>query len=136
MREIKGSADVEALLESGVRPALVAVVAKTLDDLLAAYADLDAEWDPDSEGYIVLLEPGDNIEDLPEVGLHPRHRGLVGIPKEYAQRYDDAKAVLVVSVPSNSWAWSFVLPFECAIPQELAYELADLDHAAKSAAAG
>jgi hypothetical protein len=134
MKEIKGAADFEALRQAGVRDGVLEVVAKTLSDLLDAYDALDAEWDPDVEGYIVLLEPGDDIENMPEVGLHPHYRGLVGIPKEYAERYGEQRVTLVVCVPGNSWAWSYLLPWEVTIPQELAYELADLDHAAKARA--
>ncbi|MBO8142011.1 MAG: hypothetical protein H0Z37_07525 [Firmicutes bacterium] len=43
-------------------------------------------FDPYDHGYIVLLEPGDNVRDRREVGLHRMDEGLLGSLAEYVER--------------------------------------------------
>jgi len=40
-------------------------------------------YDPDNEGYFVILEPGDNPRNLDIVGLNPAEKGLLGSWPEF-----------------------------------------------------
>ena len=50
MKEIKTEPDIESLRVSGARPELVALVARRLQEMQAAYDDLEAVYDPDADG--------------------------------------------------------------------------------------
>lgn len=42
----------------------------------------------EKHGYIVILEAGDDLRDLEEIGLNPAARGLLGSHPEFIERYE------------------------------------------------
>jgi len=48
----------------------------------SAYRQVSARWDADKFGYFCLIEPGDDVRDMANVGLSPEDRGLICAIKE------------------------------------------------------
>jgi len=40
------------------------------------------------EGFLLLLEEGDNLRDMSHFGLNPEDDGLLGVPLEYVEKYE------------------------------------------------
>src|SRR5690606_34437171 len=86
MRTIKTEEDLQVLERAQVLPQpLLAYLIREFHRLQQALsdADHDAPFDLYDHGYMVLLEPGDNVRDLREVGLNRVDRGLLGAMPEY-----------------------------------------------------
>jgi hypothetical protein len=120
VKEIKTDEDVDSLKASGVRIELADLVARKLQDLRDAYAMLDAVYDPDFDGPLVLLSPGD--DPVAVTGLSPITR--VATMAEHVERHDSAGAWEVILVASNSYAVTYIVPDELPVPGDLAIELA------------
>src|SRR5690606_24934418 len=89
MRTIKTEEDLQVLERAQVLPQpLFAYLTREFHRLQQALSDADddAPFDLYDHGYMVLLEPGDNVRDLREVGLHRMHEGLLGSLAEYVER--------------------------------------------------
>lgn len=59
-------------------------------------------------GIIVILEPGDNVEDLEEIGLNPEDNGLLGATPEWIneQKIDDCTLITTCILCNNEYALS------------------------------
>ena len=89
MRTIKTEEDLQVLERAQVLPQpLFAYLTREFHRLQQALSDPDddAPFDLYDHGYMVLLEPGDNVRDLREVGLNRVDRGLLGAMPEYVDR--------------------------------------------------
>lgn len=91
MRTIKTQDDIHALKQAQAQAlplSLLDFLEDELHQLERILDDLDVERPLDlmQHGYIVLLEPGDNLRDLREVGLGWVDRGLLGSMPEYVER--------------------------------------------------
>ncbi|MGI6558066.1 MAG: hypothetical protein ACOX20_03615 [Limnochordia bacterium] len=89
MRTIKTENDIHALKKAAVlTPSLLDFLEVELQKLIEAFGDLEIERPLDlmEYGYIVLLEPGDNVRDLREVGLDWVDQGLLGSLPEFVER--------------------------------------------------
>ena len=62
-------------------------------------------------GIIVFLEPGDNVEDLPEIGLNPEEKGLLGTIPEFIneQQLEDCTLITACILCNNEYALSIFL---------------------------
>lgn len=86
MRTIKTKEDLQVLERARVLPQPVFnYLSQQFHQLEEALHDPNdvSPFDLYDHGYIVLLEPGDNVRDLREVGLHCMHEGLLGSLAEY-----------------------------------------------------
>ncbi|MGI6558077.1 MAG: hypothetical protein ACOX20_03670 [Limnochordia bacterium] len=89
MRTIKTKEDLQVLERARVLPQPVFnYLSQQFHQLEEALHDPNdvSPFDLYDHGYIVLLEPGDNVRDLREVGLHCMHEGLLGSLAEYVER--------------------------------------------------
>lgn len=59
-------------------------------------------------GIIVLLESGDNIEDLAEIGLNPEEKGLLGVTPEWIneQKLNDCTLITACILCNNEYVLS------------------------------
>lgn len=59
-------------------------------------------------GIIVLLESGDNVEDLSEIGLNPEEKGLLGTTPEFIneQQLEDCTLINACILCNNEYALS------------------------------
>lgn len=79
MRIIKTKQDIDVLSSAGALPAdLLEQIQDYFNQLKIEY-DEEKEWEfrLDGHGYIVILEGGDNIRDLSNVGLNRDDGGLL-----------------------------------------------------------
>lgn len=102
MRTIKTRQDLKALEEANALPESLL---KYFQDEFQMFQEalcglVDQTFDLYVHGYIVLLEPGDNVRDLREVGLNWVDRGLLGSLPEYVHRMtlDDGTEVYRIGV--------------------------------------
>lgn len=119
MKEIKTDEDVAALRAEGVRSELAELAARKLQYIKDAFALLDATYDPDADGFIVLLEGDDDFAAVTGLASGAEVRGLA----EHTERHEEG-AWEIVTCPSNSWAWTFLVPDEVLLPTGVAAELA------------
>lgn len=102
MRTIKTRQDLKALEEANALPeSLLKYFQDEFQMFQEALSGLvDQTFDLYVHGYIVLLEPGDNVRDLREVGLNWVDRGLLGSLPEYVHRMtlDDGTEVYRIGV--------------------------------------
>lgn len=102
MRTIKTEQDLKDLERANALPeALLTYFRKEFRMFQEALNGLvDQTFDLYEHGYIVLLEPGDNVRDLREVGLNWVDRGLLGSLPEYVHRMtlDDGTEVYRIGV--------------------------------------
>ena len=117
IRIIKNNHDVLLLYEAGV-------IGDEFREHLTRYfdrlqADLD-ELDPNRYsvedcGYVVILEEGDNVRDLSNVGLNPSNSGLLGSGPEYCEvlQLDGIGYYSLLIIYNNSFAIDFYSPMGC-----------------------
>ncbi len=81
--------------------------------------DLD-ELEPDRYGvedcgYVVILEAGDNVRDLSNVGLNPSNSRLLGSGPEYCEllQLDEIGYYSLLIIYNNSFAVDFYSPMGC-----------------------
>ena len=67
------------------------------------------EYDAEDHGYVVLLEPGDNVWDLENVGLSRKDSGLLGAIPEYSEVHelDGKNYYQLLIIYNNSFAVGF-----------------------------
>ena len=83
MHIIKTFMDIKRLENNNVLPAaLIKILRQDLDLEIYNMQQLGYFYDPDNDGYAVILEPGDNIHELSNVGLNPNDNGLLGTTPE------------------------------------------------------
>lgn len=66
-------------------------------------------------GYVVILEAGDNVRDLNNVGLNPSNSGLLGSGPEYCEMLDldGVGYYSLLIIYNNSFAVDFYTPMGC-----------------------
>lgn len=120
MKEIKTKEDVAAMALCGVRQELAALVAQKLQDIQSAFDLLGEPYDPDADGFVLLLEQGDDVAAITDFATASAVRGLA----EHVEHHDEANAWEAIVCTSNSWAWTYILPDELPLPADVAAELA------------
>ena len=111
MRIIKTMKDVELIKEaSAVRKEILQEIEEHFKHI---YKNLGEEITLEEfslvdSGIIVLLEPGDNIEDLAEIGLNPGDKGLIGAIPEWVEEHklDDCTLITACILCNNEYALS------------------------------
>lgn len=89
MRTIKTQQDINTLQSVKFLPeAFLEHIDKYLRQLEAALANDEEVFSLEHHGYIVLLEAGDNVRDLGNVGLGREDGGLLGCFPEYVELLD------------------------------------------------
>lgn len=114
---IKSPQEIPALQASGAAPDLVELAERRLREITAAYAECGATFDPEEHGPIAVLEAGDDVRNLSEIGLNPDDRGLVGALKEVVTRHPVAYEAIVLY--SNDYGVAFLCPDEPWLDPEL-----------------
>lgn len=86
MKAIRTAADLRSVSNSLPKPYIQRLVAdfSMLQRALADGESLD-EFSLQDHGYLVILENGDDVRDLSEVGLNPEDEGLLGSMPEYVE---------------------------------------------------
>jgi hypothetical protein len=90
MRIIKTKQDIHTLRREGVLPAeLLNQIEDYFNQLRVELEDeAESEFRLGKNGYIVLLEVGDNLRDLGNFGLHRQSDGLLSSCPEYVELLD------------------------------------------------
>ncbi|MCH1642182.1 hypothetical protein MJ257_18960 [Paenibacillus timonensis] len=90
MRIIKTEQDIVFLRRAGVLPAALLVLVEDFFNKLRIELEdeEDSQFRLGKNGYIVLLEEGDNVRDLGNVGLTHERGGLLGSCPEYVETLD------------------------------------------------
>ena len=85
MRVIKNQDDVRLLKEAkAISPTLAKHLTKFFDDLQADLEDMSPNtYRLEDTGHVVLLEAGDNVRDLKEIGLNHQEQGILGCIPEW-----------------------------------------------------
>ncbi|QHW32239.1 hypothetical protein GZH47_16470 [Paenibacillus rhizovicinus] len=104
MKIIKTQHDLVVLRQGG---ALLTVLLDLIDDYFLLLRDEleeeDSEFRLDGHGYIVVLEVGDNVRDLDNVGLNRENGGLLGSYPEYVE---------LLNVGEGLQAYKFVVLYD------------------------
>ncbi|MEK3900059.1 hypothetical protein [Paenibacillus sp. FSL R7-0179] len=86
MRTIQTQQDLTSLSSSTLNPPLLSHIEHYFSQLKEIHGDTeDTLFSLQKHGYIVILEPGDNLYDLSIVGLNPEDAGLLGSSPEYVE---------------------------------------------------
>lgn len=89
MRIIQTQQDLTSLHFSSLTPPLLSHIERYFDQLKDMHGDIeDTIFSLQKHGYIVILEPGDNLYDLSIVGLNSEDAGLLGSSPEYVESID------------------------------------------------
>lgn len=111
MRIIKTLKDIELLKSS--KALIVGILGEIEEHFKYIYNNLGdgigiEEFSLVDSGIIVFLEPGDNIEDLAEIGLNSEDRGLLGATPEWIneQTIDDCTLITACILCNNEYALS------------------------------
>ena len=85
MRVIKNQDDVRLLKEAkAISPQLAEHLIQFFDDLQADLEDMSPNtYRLEDTGHVVLLEAGDNVRDLKEIGLNHQDQGILGCIPEW-----------------------------------------------------
>lgn len=85
MRVIKNQDDVRLLKEAkAISPTLAKHLTKFFNDLQADLEDMSPNtYRLEDTGHVVLLEAGDNVRDLKEIGLNHKEQGILGCIPEW-----------------------------------------------------
>ena len=89
MRVIKRKSDVDLLARvNGISPGLATHLKEYLDSLQSQLEEMEPNTYEVAKdvGYIVILEPGDNVMDLDYIGLNPADKGLLGCIPEWIEQ--------------------------------------------------
>ncbi|MBT2289498.1 hypothetical protein J7E73_10210 [Paenibacillus albidus] len=86
MRTIQTQQDLTSLSSSILNPPFLSHIENYFSQLKEMHSDTeDTLFSLQKHGYIVILEPGDNLYDLSIVGLNPEDAGLLGSSPEYVE---------------------------------------------------
>lgn len=90
MRIVKTQQDLNVLRQAGAIPATLLV---QIEDFFLQLRDeledeVESEFRLGRSGYIVVLEAGDNVRDLGNIGLNREDGGLLGSFPEYVETLD------------------------------------------------
>lgn len=86
MRIIKTQQDLTFLHSSSLNPSLLSHIEHYFSQLKGMHGDTeDTPFSLQKHGYIVIMEPGDNLYDLGIVGLNLEDAGLLGSRPEYVE---------------------------------------------------
>ncbi|WP_342563626.1 hypothetical protein NST84_29905 [Paenibacillus sp. FSL R7-0345] len=86
MRIIQTQQDLTSLHSSSLTPPLLSHIERYFNQLKEMHGDTeDTVFSLQKHGYIVILEPGDNLYDLSIVGLNRENAGLLGSRPEYVE---------------------------------------------------
>lgn len=86
MRTIQTQQDLTSLSSSTLNPPVLSLIERYFSQLKEMHGDTeDTLFSLQKHGYIVILEPGDNLYDLSIVGLNPEDAGLLGSSPEYVE---------------------------------------------------
>jgi hypothetical protein len=85
MRVIKNQDDVRLLKEAkAISQPFAKHITKFFDDLQADLEDMSPNtYRLEDTGHVVLLEAGDNVRDLKEIGLNHQEQGILGCIPEW-----------------------------------------------------
>lgn len=85
MRVIKNQDDVRLMAQAkAIGPQFAKHLTKFFDDLEAELEDMSPNtYRLEDTGHVVLLEAGDNVRDLRELGLNHQDEGLIGCIPEW-----------------------------------------------------
>jgi len=111
VRVIQTREDIEYLRAAGVLPAPYLDLVEGDFDRVAVGTGPGA-YSPQSEGYFVILERGDNLKNLEVVGLDPGAGGLLGCAPEAVDIHEPAPGLKIYQVLvayNNSCLMSFYL---------------------------
>ena len=104
MREFRSLADVDACHFDD--PRIGRAVRDAVATLVDAVSCPERPYDPDTDGWIVLLEPGDNDDVLAEFSS----RGLPDMLWEGAVRDETSGCILTALCTNNSFGITVVVP--------------------------
>lgn len=85
MRVIKNQDDVRLMAQAkAIRPQFAEHLIQFFDELQADLEDMSPNtYRLEDTGHVVLLEAGDNVRDLREVGLNHQEQGILGCIPEW-----------------------------------------------------
>ena len=126
MLEFKSYGDIQRACEAGnAEPALLDLLQRRLSEVVAAFKEAEWDWDPEENGHFVVIEAGDDIRGLQEVGLNPEDNGLLGAIWEATFWHDGAGAWEVLVLYGNDTGMTFFVPDTPWVDPELRRMLAE-----------
>jgi hypothetical protein len=103
--------DIATLRAAGQHaPALLDLLEMRMREVITAYDEAGAKWDPDEYGAFALVEKDDGADAFAAVGINPEGDGLVGVCWEFCQRHTDAGTYEVLFLFSNDGGWTLLVP--------------------------
>jgi hypothetical protein len=124
VKHIKSYNDIKDLVGSGCDRKLAELLCDRMSAVQSAYRQAGASWDADEFGYFCLLELGDDVMDMREVGLNPEDRGLVGAIKEIVFWHPEARCWEAVVLYGGDFGMTYFCPDEPWLDPELRAVLA------------
>lgn len=115
VRVIQRRQDIECLREAGaLQEPYLKLVERDFERVLSGIeaGSSPGAYSPESEGYFVVLEKGDNLKNLEVVGLNPQDGGLLGCWPEFVDRIELGPGLSVYRVLvlyNNECAMTFYL---------------------------
>lgn len=112
MKHIKTYGDIKARVGQGADRRLMELLCTRMSGVESAYRQAEAIWSADEYGYFCLVEPGDDVTDMSDVGLNPEDRGLIGAIKEIVFWHPDARCWEAVVLYGGDYGMTFFCPDE------------------------
>lgn len=110
MKAIKSREDIKALQKVGYPEHYIAFIDDYYSRLISVYG---ADYKPDEEGYIIMLEEGDPITDKQFLETKLCLRGgedLVSVIKEFVDHDIKEEIFTILVVYSSDFAMSYMVP--------------------------
>ncbi|RYD02625.1 hypothetical protein N752_25185 [Desulforamulus aquiferis] len=109
MRIIKSLQDITILkTTNALPPEYLELLEKEFLQMVELLGGL-GDYNPNTYGYMVVLESGDNIRDLSVIGLNPEDQGLLGIYPEFIDVFNltGYSVYKLLVIYSNDYAMTF-----------------------------
>ena len=109
MRHIKTYQDIRTIIDGGDRR-LVELLCDRMSAVQSAFRQAGATWNADEFGYFCLVEEGDDVRDMRDVGLNPEDLGLVGAIKEVVLWHPGSRCWEAVVLYGGDYGMTFFIP--------------------------
>ena len=111
MKHIKTYEDIRTIIDGGDRR-LVELICDRMSAVQSAFRQAGSSWNADEFGYFCIIEPGDDVRDMRDVGLNPEDQGLVGAIKEVVLWHPESRCWEAVVLFGGDYGMTFFCPDE------------------------
>ncbi|MNX73138.1 hypothetical protein D3C86_1045240 [compost metagenome] len=110
MKHIKTFDDIRTLVGQGVERSLAELLCERMGAVQSAFRHAGAAWSAEEYGYFCLVEEGDDVRDMRDVGLNPEDRGLIGAIKEVVLWHPESRCWEAVALYGGDYGMTFFIP--------------------------